>query len=104
MVLSVISDWKFTPTFMGNKSMVLTLHQLTGAEELKVGITNKNAETYLETVVINIENPIQLDFDGEIRDMVPGDIATVGALKDLYFEILVEYNNKTSMDEETVKN
>ena len=106
MTLSVISDWSFTPKFMGNDEMVIHLHQLNGIDELKLGIGEKRDPiAFLEEIVRKIENPIKLDFGkGTPRNLRIKDIAEIGALKDLYFEILVEYGSHTQLSEEVSKN
>lgn len=99
MVLSIIGDWEYTPTFMGNKEMVITLHQLSGSEELELGIGKKrDAVKWVKAVVKKIKNPIKLDFGkGTPSNMKPEHIASIGELKDLYFELLIEYNNHTTL-------
>lgn len=105
MILDIIGDWTFKPEFMGNKDMVLHMHQLSGAEELKCGIgDSRDQGTFLEKMITEIEKPFSIKEGGEQRPVSPGDIANYGALKDLYFEVLVEYSTHTSLDEETVKN
>jgi hypothetical protein len=106
MLLNVLGDWKFKPGFRTDKNMVLTLHAMSGEEEMRAGIgEDKNHVQYIESMVVKIENPIQLKIGDEpARDMVAADLPTIGALKELYYDVIVEYAEKTRVTDDKIKN
>ncbi len=106
MLLNVLGDWKFSPNFMTDKEMTLTLHPLSGEEELSAGVgEDKDHVAYIKRLVVKIDNPIQLKMpDGKTRDLEPADIPAFGALKALYYDIIVEYAEHTKISDDKLKN
>ena len=59
---------------------------------------------FIKAIVKKIKNPIELDISGKRRKMKPEDIVNYGSLKDLYFEIILEYHKHTVVEEQDLKN
>ena len=107
MRISILADWTFIPTFMGNDKepekgqLRLTLHPLSGREELDA--SNKGGfslGSMLDKIVVGMDNPpILVGKDGKERKATLDDIAGQPGLKGLYYEIIAEVGAKTNLAE-----
>jgi len=105
MTLKILGDHTFTPTFAGNKKMTITLHRLSGEEELSLGYgENRVQGEYFDKIVKEIKNPIMLDFGGEERELTVEDIRSLPELKELYLEIFIEYGDITNVSKDKLEN
>lgn len=108
MVIKVLSGWDYTPKFAGNKNMIITFNRLSGRQDLEI---NRMSEDDIQTSInrflasiSKVTNPLKLEgADGKQRDMTKEDIAEIPELKELYFELIIEYSDKTAVTESSVK-
>ena len=108
MRISILADWQFVPTFMGNakapknEQLVLTLHPLSGREELEA--SNRGGfslANMLPKIVVGMEHPpIMVGPDKKEREATLEDIASQPGLKGLYYEIIAEVGKRTNITEE----
>lgn len=106
MILKVLDSWEYKPTFAGNDDMVIVFRRLSGAEEMAIRreATDDLPELLFAASVKEIKNPFTLEMqDGKRRTLKVSDIYTIGALKDLYYELVIEYSKRTVWSEETSK-
>jgi len=107
VILKVLESWEYKPTFAGNDDMVIVFRRLSGAEEMAIRreATEDLPERLFAASVASIKNPFTLEMqDGKRRPLKVSDIYTMGALKDLYYELVIEYSKRTVWSEDTSKN
>lgn len=108
MIIKVLGGWTYTPKFAGNKNMTVTFTRLSGRQDLEVNaMSEDDIQTSVNRFLASIEkitNPLKLEgADGKQRDMTKEDIAEIPELKELYFELIIEYSNHTAVTEDSVK-
>jgi hypothetical protein len=105
MVLKVLGNWSYKPEFAGNKNMEIVFKRLSARDELKIieAEGDDSRVAMFEASIVEIRNPIQLDDGDKVRDMKPQDIASIGELKPLFYELLKEYTKRTAASEANVK-
>lgn len=106
MVLKILGNWKYTPEACGNKSMVIEFKRLSGKDEMKIGRDDLEALPLrrFDAYIVGITNPFKLEMpDGAKRDMTVEDIYSIPELADLYYELVIEYADKTMVTPDSVK-
>jgi len=107
VILKVLESWEYKPTFAGNDDMIIVFRRLSGAEEMAIRreASDDLSELLFAASVKEIKNPFTLEMqDGKRRALKVSDIYTMGALKDLYYELVIEYSKRTVWTEDTSKN
>jgi len=107
IILKVLGGWDYTPEFAGNKNMVISFKRLSGLDELKIlrsSDEDTNRKDLFLASIEKITNPMKLEnAKGVQKDLTPEDICNYGELKELFYELMGEYSNKTIVTEELVK-
>lgn len=108
MIIKVLEDWKYTPTAYGNEKMTVTFNRLSGAEELSIRRDNEDDDEYKTAIFIasikSIKDPFIIEeLDGKQRPMTVADIPASAELKELFFELVLEYGKNTVVSEDAIK-
>ena len=100
MTIQILGDFDYKPTSCGLKDTVVTFRRLSGTDELALrrGDDESFPARRFLAGISSIRNPPVLEFpDGKKRDMTAEDIPNTAELADLYFELVVEYANRTNV-------